>query len=169
MDCNVSLALKRMGECFPFVWEGRLAPEEFCGEEIVFPQAVRLEGDICFDGSALTLTARCEIPFSRACARCNAAVAQSLCLHFSERFVRDGAEEDAYSFTGENISLAQMFWDNFWLHLPMIALCYADCKGICGSCGRDRNVGDCNCEQEKTDSAHPFAALRTLREFDKEV
>ena len=164
MACNVSLALKRAGESFPIVWEGRLLPEDFGGENIVFPEPIRFAGEICFDGDALALTGSCEVTMLRHCARCGALTKQSLPLSFTERFVREGLEEESYAFNGESLSLERMFWDGFWLHLTMNALCREDCKGICGICGQNRNSGDCNCDRETPDSKHPFASLRALYE-----
>jgi len=147
MECDISLALRRVGESFPFSWEGRLAPEEFGGECIAFPEPVRIAGAFCFDGVALMVTGACTVPVLRSCARCNAAAAQSVVLRFAERFLREAEEDEAYTYGGDTLSLERMFWDAFWLHLPMTALCLADCESACS---------------EETDKKNPFAVLRTL-------
>ncbi|MCL2670901.1 MAG: YceD family protein [Clostridiales bacterium] len=147
MECNIALALKRAGESFPFSWEGRLAPEEFGGERLVFPETVRIAGELCFDGDALTVTGTCKVPVRRNCARCNAAATQTVALSFSERFLRETTEDEAYTCNGDTLSLERMFWDGFWLHLPMTALCRADCESACS---------------EETEKENPFAILRTL-------
>ncbi|MCU0607477.1 MAG: DUF177 domain-containing protein [Candidatus Edwardsbacteria bacterium] len=37
------------------------------------------------------------------------------------------------------------------LALPLKPLCREDCRGICPSCGRDLNEGDCDCREEHRD------------------
>ncbi len=46
--------------------------------------------------------------------------------------------------------------------LPAVILCREDCAGLCPSCGVDRNLHDCACEQAPTDSR--WDALRELSE-----
>jgi uncharacterized protein len=38
------------------------------------------------------------------------------------------------------------------LALPLKPLCREDCKGICPSCGADRNAKKCDCREDRTDS-----------------
>lgn len=46
------------------------------------------------------------------------------------------------------------------LALPLKPLCREDCRGLCPSCGRDRNAGDCQCRDDRGD--HRWDALRKL-------
>lgn len=43
---------------------------------------------------------------------------------------------------------------------PFAPLCAEECKGICPTCGTNRNVEECDCPPEEVES--PFAALKDL-------
>jgi uncharacterized protein len=34
----------------------------------------------------------------------------------------------------------------------MRPICRDDCQGLCGSCGKNLNTGDCDCDTEVTDA-----------------
>lgn len=40
--------------------------------------------------------------------------------------------------------------DQLILGYPVKPLCRKDCRGLCPACGRDLNLGDCNCSKERT-------------------
>ncbi|CAK7046937.1 MAG: hypothetical protein DELT_00867 [Desulfovibrio sp.] len=68
-----------------------------------------------------------------------------------------------FSPTGQGIemNLAALAWEEFSLALPMKPLCDANCKGLCPSCGVNKNTAACSCE---TDSLDPrMAPLRGLK------
>ncbi len=47
------------------------------------------------------------------------------------------------------------------LNIPMKPLCRPDCKGLCPTCGADRNETACSCEEPTADSR--WAALAALK------
>ncbi len=56
------------------------------------------------------------------------------------------------------LRLADLCWEEFMLVLPMRPLCDVACKGLCPSCGINRNKGTCSCVESIQDSR--LAALR---------
>ena len=60
---------------------------------------------------------------------------------------------------GSEIDLHELLQQQYFLALPIKALCNDECKGLCSECGGDRNRNDCHCQQ-KTSSA--FGVLHTL-------
>lgn len=79
----------------------------------------------------------------------------------------DATETDAeilrYALSGQGVemNLAALAWEEFFLALPMKPLCDAACRGLCPSCGVNRNMVECPCE---TDTADPrMAPLRGLK------
>jgi uncharacterized protein len=48
---------------------------------------------------------------------------------------------------------------------PMQALCRPDCGGLCPHCGGNRNLGECQCDQEPSDPR--WALLQALLEADE--
>lgn len=58
------------------------------------------------------------------------------------------------------LDLGDMLREQFYLALPMRPLCRPDCRGLCASCGIDRNVDTCQC---KTDWVDPrLSGLKAL-------
>ena len=67
----------------------------------------------------------------------------------------------APSGQGFEMNLAGLAWEEFSLALPMKPQCAADCKGLCPSCGVNKNMTSCSCE---TDALDPrLAPLRGLK------
>lgn len=67
-------------------------------------------------------------------------------------------------YAEERIDLGEMVREQIHLAVPMRRLCREDCKGLCPSCGANRNLTACDCRKaEETDER--MAPLRKL--FDK--
>jgi uncharacterized protein len=56
---------------------------------------------------------------------------------------------------------AGFLWEQFLLTLPEKPLCAEDCKGLCPTCGINRNQGICACVEDKGDPR--LAVLRNLK------
>jgi uncharacterized protein len=46
------------------------------------------------------------------------------------------------------------------LALPLQRVCRAECRGICPTCGQNRNETGCQCQEQKTDDR--WSALKNL-------
>jgi uncharacterized protein len=64
-------------------------------------------------------------------------------------------------FEGEEINLRDGIQEQVVLAFPLKALCKKDCRGLCASCGKDLNKGDCGCDHQPSDPR--FAALKNLK------
>ncbi len=67
-------------------------------------------------------------------------------------------ELDVGFYEGEGIQLADIVTEQMILAFPMKVICREDCRGLCPTCGADRNRETCQCLELQADS--PFAALR---------
>ncbi|MDR3354030.1 MAG: DUF177 domain-containing protein [Synergistaceae bacterium] len=63
------------------------------------------------------------------------------------------------SFQAE-LDISPYIWEVLLLNLPEGVLCSENCRGLCPSCGKDLNEGDCGC---RNDDADP--RLEVLRNF----
>jgi uncharacterized protein len=63
-------------------------------------------------------------------------------------------------FDGASIDLDEIAKEQILLLVPTRSLCREDCKGICLTCGADRNAIDCNCGQMEIDPR--WGALKNL-------
>ena len=106
------------------------------------------------------VSAKLEVP----CGRCLNPVEVPISTGFTERFVRavswaadeqhELQEEDLNLavFDGEAIELEDLVREEILLAIPAQVLCREECKGLCPTCGIDRNAGSCQCEDSNGDS-----------------
>ena len=104
------------------------------------------------------------------CDRCAEPSGFPIASHFSifEESDPSLAEED---FLGprflrlENncwfLDLAGVLWEQLVLSLPFKYICSDDCRGVCPKCGRNLNLGPCECEVEEGDPR--LALFRRLK------
>lgn len=87
--------------------------------------------------------------YSAICGRCLADIDGKFNIDIKERFLHasDANEDnDDYKYEGGHIELASLLIDNILLDLPSAMLCREDCRGLCISCGKNLNDGDCSCD-----------------------
>jgi len=121
-----------------------LTPVEATGEAVQLGGLYYVKGDM--DATAKFVCARCLKPFE-----------QHLAVAFSETFAPEDAEvdfdedDDVHMVTGEEIELDPVLQEDFLLAVPDFPLCDEDCKGLCPSCGVNRNEEACACKNERID------------------
>lgn len=64
------------------------------------------------------------------------------------------------------LDISEQVWESLVLALPMRALCSKDCRGICPTCGKSLNLGECTCAPETADPR--FEKLRAIQ-FDQDT
>ncbi|HXP08611.1 MAG TPA: DUF177 domain-containing protein [Acidobacteriaceae bacterium] len=111
--------------------------------------------------------------FEMPCARCLDPVAYRLEEQFDLLFRPTGvdaaAAEHAIStsdteigyYEGGRLAVEDVLREQVLLSLPARALCQQECKGLCPSCGRNRNTEVCDCDRTQVDAR--WTALADLR------
>jgi uncharacterized protein len=79
-------------------------------------------------------------------------------------FDLDTIDEEPYS--GKTIDLAPALREQILLAVPPSPLCDEACRGICPTCGKDLNAGDCGCEKTTLDPR--WAKLKSIQLEKKE-
>jgi uncharacterized protein len=69
-------------------------------------------------------------------------------------------ELDLSVFDGEAIDLDDLVREELLLAVPTHLLCQENCKGVCPTCGVDRNSTDCRCGSDEVDPR--WAGLKEL-------
>jgi len=71
-------------------------------------------------------------------------------------------------YRDDQIDLAQLVREQFYLAIPMKPLCRDACRGLCPQCGTNLNTGSCNCRPQRTDPR--LEGLKSLlNKSDREV
>ncbi|MBL0172417.1 MAG: DUF177 domain-containing protein [Gemmatimonadaceae bacterium] len=85
------------------------------------------------------------------CRRClievQLRVSEDLQLLFAEASLDEGEEDDVVPIPpgSRELDMRPAVREEWLLAVPAFALCRDDCKGICPTCGADRNTGACTC------------------------
>lgn len=141
----------------------------------IAPADAALEGSIVLEGflyrseSQVELQARVHAVSLQVCDRCVApvrhpidAAVRLLCEKRGERDRRSDAESRAEDsgllyHDGRTLDLREEIREAVLLEVPWHPLCSPDCRGLCPSCGKNRNEGDCVCPPRR--GAGPWDAL----------
>jgi uncharacterized protein len=129
-------------------------------------QFYKVDQDVVVQGnlrSAVRLTcSRCAEEFEQPLSVALNAVYLPLSGISSERAQElEAGETDVYAYAESVIDLAEMVRDKLLFAVPLQPHCMVGCKGLCPSCGANRNTISCQCAEEKLGS--PFEPLKGLR------
>jgi len=123
-----------------------LAPVSYELTVAKFDDTVTVEGSI-----------NCEA--SLACSRCLEEYNLSLSLQMAIKLTPKSTLPDAadmelhnddldiYYYEGEEVDLDPFVYEEVMLNIPVRPLCSEECKGICATCGRNRNTEPCDCPE----------------------
>jgi uncharacterized protein len=134
--------------------------EEHRGKREVI-QDIRLQGE---------LSTSLELP----CARCLEPVVNDVARAFdllyrplgidagNAELSVTGAEAEIGYYEGDGLLLEDVLREQTLLAVPLKVVCREDCKGLCPTCGKNRNVELCACAQATGDPR--WEALKDIRE-----
>lgn len=78
----------------------------------------------------------------------------------AEELLVPKGEEELGFYSGEGLLLEDVAKEQVLLSLPMRAICREQCKGLCPTCGINRNRETCECKA--TDGDPRWAALKNI-------
>ena len=149
------------------------------GEVDLSDESVKLIDDVSINGELAKHIAQTDVRGEIAtkieidCTRCLQPVAQDLKIPFDVNFVTPeydttGRETELNKgdletavFAGDQLDLTELIREQILLNLPEQVFCNPDCKGLCPKCGQNRNLINCNCEENETDPR--WAVLKDLK------
>jgi uncharacterized protein len=153
---------------------------EFGSDELEFAdEPLELKGPARFDGRVEGLGTRARMrgvvtaDLLLNCTRCLEPVPFAIDTTFESVFVEPGdLPQEAETELGDEqldespvengvIDLADVVREQILLSVPTQVLCQEDCKGLCETCGTNRNQGHCDCSSGQIDPR--WAALKNLQ------
>jgi len=123
-----------------------LAPVSYELTVAKFDDTVAVEGPISIEASL-------------ACSRCleeyNLSMSLYMAIKLTPKNVLPEAAEmelhnddlDVCYYEGDEIDLDPFIYEEIMLNLPLRPLCSEECKGICPTCGKNRNTEPCDCPE----------------------
>jgi uncharacterized protein len=143
-------------------------------ESLSFPAPVEYDLTVTKSGDNLWVHGPVRAQVSTTCDRClegfTFSVESNLDIELSPRkkapvdpeVELKPEEMDVYYYEGEEIELDPYIFEEVMLNIPIKALCSDSCKGLCPTCGKNLNLGECQCEK-----ASPGVLADKLRPFLK--
>ena len=107
------------------------------------------------------------------CSRCLEPFGMTIQLEFQQTFfpyskpLNSGEmglsadDLDVTYYSGEEVDLTHIIWDELILGIQFSPLCRQDCKGLCPRCGANLNKGKCLCPPKSV--AFRWEALRQIK------
>lgn len=113
--------------------------------------------------SLVSLTIRACFGYSRSCDRCSTEFTREMDMLFEHKLAQtlvDDGNDDYIETPDFILELDDVVISDILLSLPQKNLCKEDCKGLCQTCGKNLNEGDCSCDKREIDPR-----LEMLKQF----
>ena len=170
MIIDVSSILKVIGGKISIDCELPLTNAEFLGGLYEFTVPVKVVGSVSNNGQSLILRASCSGTMRTQCARCLCDIDVPFDFDIEEQLVQnDGGEvasdTDIILFDGYTFEIDDIVYDNFLMNINGSYLCGEDCNGLCPTCGKNLNEGNCDCDN--TDVDPRWASLLEIMKKDE--
>ncbi len=128
--------------------------EEF--EGISFPSPARVHVELRYVDRMLHIVGTVDARAVGVCDSCLEEVDDAVHADVDERLDPNaGREEDPFGesnvLTGNRLDVADLAQQLLLSELPMGLRCSDDCKGLCGTCGMNKNTGACTCSDTNGD------------------
>lgn len=137
------------GASVPFEFQLDLTHLDFFGARpIVRP--IQVQGKVSNRGGALVLEGAATTVLDLTCDRCGKAYqaekSVSLDSLLATELEDEDSEDEIILLEGGAVDLDEVATTAFVLGMDTKNLCSEDCKGLCGRCGADLNLGPCTCK-----------------------
>ena len=121
-----------------------------------FQMPVTVKGFAENRAEIVSLNMDCSFTMQLNCDRCLNAFEREFRYHFSHTLVQKLCTEnddmdDYIVVDGDQLDLDELVLSDILLSLPTKILCHEDCKGLCPVCGKDLNIGSCECKKKQVD------------------
>jgi len=124
---------------------------------------VRIQGnlDVCMEAECDRCLSRAQFPLNTGF---DLFYRPMSCIARDEEVGLDEGEAELGFYEGGGMELEDILREQILLQMPMQRVCSEDCKGICPSCGKNRNETPCDCKDEHPDNR--WGALRQLKDLE---
>ena len=125
---------------------------------------VKITGEILSKADIVSLSAEIKVDYTAPCDRCGDIKTKHFCFPVEKTLVTKlyGSEENDAMLVipDKQLDINKLVMTEVVLNIPTKHLCREDCKGVCPQCGKNLNLGDCDCEKSQGDPR--LAVLKQL-------
>ena len=120
-------------------------------EGIEFPDPARVRLELAYADRMLVVGGKIDVTAVGSCDSCLDRVERAVHADVEERLDPWRAREDdpfgeSNVITGNRLDVADLAQQVVLSELPMGLRCSQDCKGLCDTCGANRNASGCSCD-----------------------
>lgn len=113
---------------------------------------VEVKGSVYQKADVVYLDISVSFEFFGVCDRCAEDIKKDYCFSLNKILVpsmESDADFDDYIVVENGIlNLDELVEEEIQLFLPSKMLCSEDCKGLCAKCGKNLNLGKCDCKKD---------------------
>ncbi|HEV3153287.1 MAG TPA: DUF177 domain-containing protein [Candidatus Baltobacteraceae bacterium] len=124
-------------------------------EGVRFPQPAQVQLDVHASGDMLEITGSVDVKIHSECGRCLGDVERAMHVDVDEQLdVGPQAQADPFGTSnvlrGDRLDVKDLATQVVVSAIPLGLLCGEDCRGICPTCGENKNSGACTCTEQTT-------------------
>ena len=115
---------------------------------------VLVKGSVSNKASVVLLLLEIKFEFTADCDRCGVETSKEYTVNLEKSLAVsiEGEQSDTIITVPEmKLDVDELVYSEVILSLPTKHLCKEDCKGICCKCGKNLNLGSCNCKTKEID------------------
>jgi len=118
--------------------------DDFFSDEEKFIGKIKIDGEIVNDGASMIIRGQIKCRKKFVCDRCLTSAEEDQVHKFDE-------EVDTAEIADGMLDITELVKDTLIAAQPIKNLCKADCRGLCPTCGKNLNDGECDCNKTKID------------------
>ncbi|HUX46904.1 MAG TPA: DUF177 domain-containing protein [Desulfosporosinus sp.] len=162
MKVNVAQVRYSEGESVRFELMEEFTSFDLGTEALSFQAPVHVQLQVNKTNRVMLVYGNIQTELKATCGRCLETFVYPFSLSFQDEWVfRAQATEDlletALLLDKDEVDIKERIFEQIVLALPMKFICSAECRGLCPSCGGNRNLTPCHCGEDEIDPR--FAAL----------
>ena len=152
---TIDLRKYYLGASETLEWEMDLSEMELGGVK-PFCAPVKIQGELKGSADSVEFRGTAFYSLTMPCDRCFELTTQEHKLDLFHTVVRELSDEEDNDgefvlAPDDTLDLDELLTEDLLLDVPSKFLCSPDCKGLCPSCGKNLNHGDCDCQQDTVD------------------
>lgn len=154
------LKAKKSNEPQAFSGSGVLADNVLLRDNSRFIKPITVEGTFQHFEDEVLFSGVVRFDLKTSCDRCGKDIEKSFEFALKERFVKNCADAEVYSYDSDRVDLALAVSECIMINLPTQIICKDKCKGLCEICGANLNDAKCKCKKENNSA---FSALKDIK------
>ncbi len=123
----------------------------------------KVKGRVYLDADVVYFSVNVSFDFYGICDRCAEEIKIPMSFDVNKVLVKNLVNEDnddEYLVLPDSLlNMEEIICEEILLFLPTKILCKEDCKGLCPKCGKNLNLGLCDCKKEINPAMAPLLQL----------